>query len=240
MDTALVIISLLSLGLAGALLVYASKLQQEQRERSEARVAALRSEIAVLPVEPRLPVFRHENAWDPPGPDPLADTVTALAVPIPLSTPELRADDGRRRLVAVFAIGVAVIGVLGATAYGVSATRARAAAKSVTARANSSLELVALRTNRSGDVLSVTGTLHNPATSYAQNGLVAAVFVFDGAGRLLTSGQAPIDYQMLAAGDDSPFLVKVTGASAAARVRVSFRQKGNVVSHVDRTNQQTQ
>jgi hypothetical protein len=240
MDTALVIISLLSLGLAGALLVYASKLQQEQRERSEARVAALRSEIAVLPVEARLPVFRYEDSWDRSAPDPLADTVTALAVPIPLSTPEVRADDGRRRLVAVVAIGVAAICALGATAYGVSATRARAASGAVAARTSSSLELVALRTTRSGDVLSVAGTLHNPATSPPQKGLVATVFVFDGAGKLLTSAQAPIDYQTLAADDDSPFLVKVSGASAAARVRVSFRQKGNVIPHVDRTNRQSQ
>ena len=234
MDTALVIISLLSLGLAGALLIYASRLQQEQRERSEARVAALRSEIAVLPAEPHVPVFTDEDPWDLPAPEPLADTVIALPVPVPITTPETPVESGRRRLLFM-AIGVVAIGALGAAAWGLSATRVRAVPLAAGAHPNASLELMALRTERTGDALSVTGTLHNPATSSAEDGLVAAVFVFDAAGKLLTSAQAPIDYQVLAAGDDSPFLVKVSGASAAARVRVSFRQKGNVVPHLDLT-----
>ncbi len=232
MDTALVIISLLSLGLAGALLVYAAKLQQEQRERSEARVAALRAEIAVLPAEPHAPVFGADDPWDHRAPPPLPDTVAALAVPD--VTPDLSAEDGRRRLMAIVGIGAITIGVLGATLYGLSATRARTVPAAASARSDAPLELVALRTDRTGDVLSVTGTLHNPGTASSKDGLVATVFAFDAAGRVLTSAQAPIDYQVLAAGNDSPFLVKVPGASAAARVRVSFRQKGNVVPHRDR------
>jgi hypothetical protein len=45
MDTALIIITLLSVGLTGALLVYATRLQREQREREDARVLALAREI---------------------------------------------------------------------------------------------------------------------------------------------------------------------------------------------------
>jgi hypothetical protein len=39
MDTALIVITLLSIGLSGALLVYAARLQREHRGRKEARVA---------------------------------------------------------------------------------------------------------------------------------------------------------------------------------------------------------
>jgi len=45
MDTALIIITLLSVGLTGALLVYATRLQREQRQREDARVLALGREI---------------------------------------------------------------------------------------------------------------------------------------------------------------------------------------------------
>jgi len=143
-------------------------------------------------------------------------------------------DDGRRRLVATVLIGVVAVCALGAALYGMSAIRGRTAATPAVVRPNTSLELIALRTERSADSLTVAGTLHNPATSATQHGLVATVFAFDAAGQLLTSAQAPIDYQELASGDDSPFVVKVAGAHSAARVRVSFRQNGNVVPHIDR------
>jgi hypothetical protein len=233
MDTALVVISLLSLGLAGALLFYAARLQQEQRERSEARVAALRAEIDAMPVEPRAPVFADEDPWDHRVPEPIAETVTAVEMPVALYGADAPVDDGRRRLLTVAGIGILGIGVLGATIYGLGTARERNAFPPA-ARQNAPLELVALRTERTGDVLSVTGTLHNPAASTPKDGLVATVFAFDTHGKVITSAQAPIDYQVLTPGDDSPFLVKVSGANGAARVRVSFRQKGALVPHTDR------
>ena len=234
MDTALVIISLLSLGLAGALLVYAAKLQQEQRERSRARVAALRSEIGLSPAEHAVAAFHAEDPWDHLAPEPLEPADTAAFEPVTFTEPDLPLDDERRRLVATVLIGVVAVAALGAAVYGMSATRGRTAAAPAAVRPNASLELISLRTERSADSLTVAGTLHNPATSATQHGLVATVFAFDAAGQLLTSAQAPIDYQELASGDDSPFVVKVAGAHSAARVRVSFRQNGNVVPHIDR------
>ena len=234
MDTALVIISLLSLGLAGALLVYAAKLQQEQRERSQARVAALRSDIALSPAEQTVAAFHDEDPWDRLASEPRAATNPPAFVPVAFTEPDIPIDDGRRRLLATVLIGVVAVSALGAAVYGMSAMRGRTAPAPGVVRPNTSLELVALRTERSADSLTVAGTLHNPATSATQHGLVATVFAFDAAGQLLTSAQAPIDYQELASGDDSPFVVKVAGAHTAARVRVSFRQHGNVVPHIDR------
>lgn len=234
MDTALVIISLLSLGLAGALLVYAAKLQQEQRERSEARVAALRSEIALSPAERSVAAFHDEEPWDRLEPVTLVETVTSVPVPGPFTEPDTAVDDRRGRLVATVLIGVVAMGALGAAVYGVSAMGARTAPAPAAAHQSASLELVTLRTERGADSLTVAGTLHNPATSATQHGLVATVFAFDAAGKLLTSAEAPIDYQALASGDDSPFVVKMAGAHTAARVRVSFRQNGNIVPHTDR------
>ena len=50
----------------------------------------------------------------------------------------------------------------------------------------------------------------------------------------MTSARAAIDYQMLEAGDESPFTVAVPGAAGAARYRVSFRTERDVLPHLDR------
>jgi hypothetical protein len=71
MDAALVIITLLSLGLTGALLVYAARLQREAEQRSEARVAALAAEI------------HRDDEGPAPGPITTAETLSPAARPGP-------------------------------------------------------------------------------------------------------------------------------------------------------------
>jgi hypothetical protein len=68
MDTALVIITLLSVALTCALLVYAARLQREQRARAEARVAALARAIREEQGAPPLltagsPPFDRQPRW---------------------------------------------------------------------------------------------------------------------------------------------------------------------------------
>jgi hypothetical protein len=58
--------------------------------------------------------------------------------------------------------------------------------------------------------------------------------VFDRSGGVVSSARAAIDYQVLEAGDESPFTVTVPGASSGARYRVSFRADRAVLPHVDR------
>jgi hypothetical protein len=58
--------------------------------------------------------------------------------------------------------------------------------------------------------------------------------VFGADGTLLASGRGPIDFAVLPAGDESPFLIRVN-ATGATRYRVSFRTgDGQPLPHVDR------
>jgi hypothetical protein len=81
MDTALVVITLLSLGITGALLVYAARLQREHRERENARVASLAAELR-LDTDPP-PVFREVPEPDPAVPEaPPTSPARRLTLPI--------------------------------------------------------------------------------------------------------------------------------------------------------------
>jgi hypothetical protein len=95
MDAALVIITLLSLGLTGALLVYAARLQREAEQRSEARVAALAAEIR-RDDEGRAPV-RAAGARSPSvRPSPSAGHLARVRVqPDEGDAPRAAASDGR-------------------------------------------------------------------------------------------------------------------------------------------------
>ena len=264
MDTALIIITLLSVGLTGALLVYATRLQREHREREDARVLALAREIE----EPETfgsptrrtesPIFgRDESRGDTAAaPWPSLETVAYrpvrsegddaaadVAVGSPLTAASSMfavADDAaptRSRLLAPV-IGVGVVGLV---LVGVYATSARPAASAESTRpavtapaASPALELVSLDQVRAGRTLTVRGVVRNPAGASPARGLAAVVFVFDKSGAFVTSARSPLDYQELAPGDESPFTVTVPNAARVARYRVSFRNDRDVVSHVDR------
>ena len=60
------------------------------------------------------------------------------------------------------------------------------------------------------------------------------MFLFDRKGSFVASGRAPLDYQALAPGDESPFVITVPGAADVSRYRVSFREGDDVLPHVDR------
>jgi hypothetical protein len=289
MDTALVVITLVSLGLTAALLVYAARLQREQRARSEARVVALAAEIESLPPSaadtPRLeqddrqalvvatkPDAGHPREWTATAP--AIHTATALAdgsmppsasralvqepTPVlierePLAEAEARVrDDASGAAIHLFEppagsapsvvrrfrapiIGALVVGIA-LTALWTTvrpAAHDRAALRG-TGSTSHPIELVSLTQSRSGETLTVSGVVRNPRESTARSGLSAVVFVFDATGSFLTSARAPIDYQVLAPGDESPFSVPVPRAARAARYRVSFRNDQEIVPHVDR------
>jgi hypothetical protein len=240
MDAALIVITLVSLGLTTALLVYAARLQREDRERSEARVLALSEEIGrhreVLPhdavrnTEDEVP----ENAGaHTSGPRIALDLQTAAA-PVVASTlfddHHESASSPHRAIVLV--IAAVVVAVVSVSLYGLGGRVESTAVQA--APVVPPLELVGLQHTRKGDTLSVSGTVRNPHGAAERKGLTALVFVFDGRGAFVTSGRAPLDYQVLAPGDESPFVVDVPHAAGVARYRVSFRGAREVVPHVDR------
>jgi hypothetical protein len=288
MDSALVLITLASLGTTGAVLLYTARLIRDERTRSNARVTALAQEIGNGPAgagagrQPAPPAYRAAAPTIPLGraqresigdhaPVPAARTPVRTApdrrrsvtgrehspdaAPGPARVPPTR-DDGpvlglgaggaalfqsastesasNRALVPI--IGAVIVALALATIYFVggqpeaSAGPARAAAGAL----NAPLELVSLRQAREGETLTVSGTVRNPAGAADRRQVAAVVFLFDRKGSFLASGRAPIDYQALAPGDESPFVITVPRAADVSRYRVSFREGDDVLPHVDR------
>ena len=133
-------------------------------------------------------------------------------------------------------IGAMIVVLALATIYFVSGQPddATQPARTAVAGANLPLELVSLAQARKGDILTVSGTVRNPSGATERRQVAAVVFVFDRNGSFVASGRAPLDYQALAPGDDSPFVITVPGAADVSRYRVSFREGDDVLPHVDR------
>jgi hypothetical protein len=241
MDTALVVISLLSLGLAGALLVYAARLQRDERHRSRARVEALAAAIAtpgpVIGTADRawtsftpaaggeVPVFRDTCGIDD---DDIDDEDNDRGTPIDQARPAR--ESGRH--VALGVAGALVL-VAAALALAVPALGHRAGAAASTPAAPAWLELGGLTSTTVGDTLVVSGTVRNPGL-FSRSDLQVVVFTFDAAGSVITSARAAIDARSLVPGATSTFTVRIPGAAASARYRVSFRDDDAMVPHLDR------
>ena len=132
-------------------------------------------------------------------------------------------------LAAVLALGI----------FGWTQMRGPAAATAAAEAAPASLELLSLRHAREGNTLTITGLVQNPAGAAALANVQATVFVFGPGGTFLTSGRAPLDFTSLAAGDESPFVVKIPVSGQISRYRVGFRGADDrVVGHVDRRTDQ--
>jgi hypothetical protein len=98
------------------------------------------------------------------------------------------------------------------------------------------LELVALKHERVGDGLHISGVVRNPQDGRPVKGLAAVAFLFDRDGNYLSSDRAPLDYVQLQPGEESPFSIAVPSAAGVSRYRVTFRTDAGIVAHVDRRN----
>ena len=252
MTALLVVVTLASLALSGALLAYVLKQSREERDRSEARAVALAELLeaqapapgqeAVTPVEAATPVEQnfssaHQGRSQPIHPDP-ANALEPTDAADPSRTADLfasataapRRDHAMRRLLAP-AIGVAIVGLALTSVY----LWNRPAAVQQTAEAAARpLELVTLRHQRQGDALVITGLVRNPSDATAITGLVAVAFAFDEQGTFLMSGRSVLDFPQLKAGEESPFSIAIPQAGGVGRYRVSFRTDAGIVPHVDR------
>ena len=260
MTALLVVVTLASLALAGALLVYVLKLSREERDRSEARAAALAelleaqaplagqqqeaatpaeqnfsSAYQLTPVEQNFSSFYEERS-QPIHPAP-ANALEPAEAADRSRTADLFASataaptrDQAMRRLLAPAIGVAIVGLALASVY----LWNRPAAVQQTAEAAARpLELVTLRHQRQGDTLVITGLVRNPPNATAITGLVAVAFAFDKQGGFLTSGRSVLDFPQLKAGEESPFSITIPQAGGVGRYRVSFRTDAGIVPHVD-------
>lgn len=221
MDTLLVIVTLVSLGVAVALLVLHGRVIREERRRSAARVEALidasssavsdAAGVDVAPASRTRELFLEA-----------AEPVSAFP-----------------RLALPASFGVIIVGVILAGLVMWNHGRAKAApvaGTAVTARLPASipLELVSLRHERTSDGLSINGLVRNPSSGQRLSDVNVVVFLFAPTGAFVTSVKEPLDFRTLAPGDESPFTISLNGISPIGRYRVSFRTDDTVVPHVDR------
>ena len=220
MDTTLIGVTLLSLGMAAALSVIVWRMLRDERARSEARVTAL----AAMTAPPATAPARDLPLRQAPA------TVGAM-----FAEPEQASPWGHRAAVmAALALVVASV-VLFALAASGTKTSARTATASPVAVPVASLELLSLRDSRQGDALTITGMVQNPRGGHALSRVTVTAYTFDDNGSFLASGRALIDVTAFAPGDESPFVVTVPVTGTVARYRIGFRaEDGSVIPHVDK------
>lgn len=161
--------------------------------------------------------------------DPVGDAFLGSAIAQPPS-------GGRQRGLAIAACFLFLVLVAGGywTIYGGGASSVSAAASGP----STPLELVSLRHERQGGRLSISGLVRNPRGGAPVDHLTAVVFLFDQQSAFVTSARAEVDFTRLTPGDESPFVIGVDAPANVSRYRVSFRNEGGVVPHVDRRGQE--
>lgn len=256
MTVTLVIITFVSVAVAATTSVVLWRMLREERRRSEARVAALASEIhdregVELPLRPsREPIavampprraaigVRAEPVRLQPVPPRPIEIGELFTVAEPARSGSRAAAVAAGVLVVCAAAALAVV-VGGGSRASTIAPRGAAAGRGADVRPAAAslpvpLELVALGHDRDGDRLTVRGVVRNPPTGAPVAALTAVVFVFTRQGEFLASGRAMVGSMPIAPGGESPFLVVVPDVADVGRYRVSFRNDAGVVPHVDR------
>src|SRR5215472_758754 len=218
MDTTLVIVTVLSMGMASALSAIVWRMLRVERQRSNARVAALAALAAEASAKDRPARVEHDLPMH-------EDPLRAVAVPGMFVENEHHSPWGAR-----FAVMTAMALVVSSLVlFSLAARAPRAATRSAGAAANAELELLSLQDARHADSLTITGLVQNPRTGAPLSRVAVTALTFDGAGSFLASGRALIDVTALAPGGESPFTVTVPAGSTVARYRIGFRDEAGRV-----------
>lgn len=240
MDTVLLVVTLISAATAIVALASASRLRRQERERSEARVAALANAAETH--------GGTDGGWIQVGGEfqwnPAAETTPASPQSlIPDVEPQISSgglfgtvqrEDTSANRVPVFAAAALIVMLGGALIFlNTSVTNDHAATVGHVSQAEP-LELVALGHARETSVLTITGTVRNPTSGAKMEGLTAVISLLDRGGALVSTKDVPLDYRALGPGEEAPFKVSIPDPGAIARYRVSFRAGTDVVPHVDR------
>jgi len=94
------------------------------------------------------------------------------------------------------------------------------------------LELLVMHHDRSGDLLTVTGTVRVRGRDTAP--VTAVVTGRDAGGRIVASAHAPLDDAALDRGGESSFRVSVSGGHDVRRYQVRFETPLGPLTHIDR------
>ncbi|HKY23161.1 MAG TPA: hypothetical protein VJM31_18240 [Vicinamibacterales bacterium] len=225
METVLLVITIISVATAAVALLSARKVQRHDRERSEARVAALSAAADTHSGADRGTQASGDWHWTP-------EPAVTRDLDNFFGTVQ-RADPATGR-VPMLAAAVLIVMIGGALMLLNSSTSSRPAATTAQIAHNEPLELVSLGHARDPNLLTISGTVRNPATGLKLEGLAAVVSLLDRTGALVSTKDVPLDYRALRPGEEAPFKVSIPDPGAIARYRVSFRAGSDVVPHVDR------
>jgi hypothetical protein len=240
MSTLLLIVTLCSIAFAVFAWASARKVQRRERERSEARIAALSAAAD--------DTARVDGGWTQSGGEwqwtnntPVIPVIRDLGLGNRNveSTERLfgtveREEPTTNRL-PLFAAAALIILLGGALLFLNTSDPAEPATSASHAAAQSEpLELVSLAHARDTSLLTISGTVRNPSRGDKLEGLTAVVSLLDRNGALLSTKDVPLDYRALGPGEEAPFKVSIPDTGSIARYRVSFRAGTDVVPHVDR------
>jgi hypothetical protein len=222
MDSTLVTVTLLSMGMAAALSVIVWRMLRDERERTDARVAALATMAARTPASPMA-----EPSIQTTGPVTMGSMFEERREPSPWGQ--------RVAVMGALALVLASTVFLALAATTKTAARSAGADAATTAPSRASLELISLRDARKDGSLTITGLVRNADPAATLQRVTVTAYTFDDKGSFLASGRALVDVTTLAPGDDSPFVVNVPVTGTVARYRIGFRSEdGRVIAHVDK------
>jgi hypothetical protein len=236
MTFTLSIITVLSIATTGALLLYVARLLALERERSEARVAALA--VSIRADGRRRPASVEVL----PSPEAAAEPGLSFG-PRPLFSQEADAErPGSRRwtfaLVAAAVLAGSVALALLTASRGNSSATSSPSHASATEPAQSNegpaLELLSLRHARDNHALTISGLVRNPHGAAPRAHTDVVVLTFDHAGAFITTVRASLTDADLRGGAESPFSVTIPDGERINRYRISFRAGSQVLPHVDR------
>jgi hypothetical protein len=251
MEAVLLTVTLLSLTIAICTSVLAWRVMRHERLRSEARIAALTADLAVVeehgtvradrpqapPVATDLPIHREAVATPP---------VVGEAVEAPqgMFVPGERGRSLSRVAAGVCAAALIVAFVIGSLVWTSDGTRSTAStrrsepvAPAAAAAAPLPLELIALGHEREADRLTVRGVVRGSAPDGEKGPLTAVVLLFNRDGNFIASGRAEVQHGAADPAGERTFVVTVPSAGDVGRYRVSFRTDDHIVPHVDRRTQ---
>ncbi len=250
MDIALLVITVLSMATAAVAFTSARRVQRAEQQRSDARVAALAAASAdAQPVHEngRWKQAAGEWQWNP-QPDGIRDLdmgIRSARVADRLPTPDspipvanlfgtVQREQPPSGWLAFVAAAAFLIALGGALVVYTTSGHGKASAPVAQAPRLEPLELVSLGHSREASLLTIAGSVRNPATGQKIEGLTAVVSLIDGHGGLISTKDVPLDYRALGPGEEAPFKLTVPDPGSVARYRVSFRAGTDVVPHVDR------
>jgi len=249
MDTVLLVITLISAATAIVAVASAWRLRRHDRERSDARVAALASAAETHGAgDGGWTAVSGEWQWNPEPSHPqhaLSESgpianfkprVPAVETPPAtgafFGTVEREVPSSSR--LPMFAAAALLVMLGGALAFLNTSDSSDNVATVAPVSHTEPLELVALGHARVTNVLTISGTVRNPSSGAKVEGLTAVISLLDRSGALVSTKDVPLDYRALKPGEEAPFKVSIPDPGSIARYRVSFRAGTDVVPHVDR------